>query len=530
MLAIGGISGSVVAASTVARNNARVSLEAFQSSSATIASTLQLTIRQEEDLIVSAGGFVAGNPAASNSEFVRWATSVRALARYPELAGFGHTVVVSAAALPAFAAHAVIDPAGTLAADGSFQIVPPGKRAIYCLLVGQAGRASATLPAGFDFCAGTANLYSARDSGLGSYLPFQTAAGVQLTILTPVYRNGVLPATLDARRTAFMGWVGMAVTPKVLLDRALRGYPRTAVTFAYNKDGSHATFTSGTAPRGATSVTTDLQNGWTVTTSGAVARGGVFTDTNALWLLIIGALTSVLLGVLVFALGFGREMALRLVGDRTGQLRHQALHDALTGLPNRVLILDRIDQLLARSRRTGTLGAALYLDLDDFKNVNDTLGHATGDRLLVAVAARLAGTLRDVDTIGRMGGDEFVVLIDGANLDTAPELVAQRLMDVMHQPFELDGAPMPLLVTISIGIAIQERDTAGELLRDADVALYQAKAAGKNRYEVFHPEMQTKISRRIDLEFDLRSAVAAGQFRLVYQPIYNLDDLAIAGV
>ncbi|MEP7180311.1 MAG: GGDEF domain-containing phosphodiesterase, partial [Pseudonocardiales bacterium] len=122
-------------------------------------------------------------------------------------------------------------------------------------------------------------------------------------------------------------------------------------------------------------------------------------------------------------------------------------------------------------------------------------------------------------------------LIDGASLDVAPELVAQRLLDVMSQPFELEGASTPLLVSMSIGIAVmEERSRAGELLRDADVALYQAKAAGKNRFEVFHPEMQTKISRRIDLEFDLRSAVASGEFRLVYQPIYNLDDLTMVGV
>ena len=181
----------------------------------------------------------------------------------------------------------------------------------------------------------------------------------------------------------------------------------------------------------------------------------------------------------MFVLGTGRERALRLVAERTGELRHQALHDALTGLPNRALIMDRIEQLLVRNRRNGTIGAALFIDLDDFKNVNDTLGHEAGDRLLVAVAARLTSTLRDADTIGRMGGDEFVVLIDGAALDVAPELVAERLLDVMRQPFELDGASMPLIVNTSIGIAIGDRATGGDLLRDADVALYQAKARGQ---------------------------------------------------
>jgi diguanylate cyclase (GGDEF)-like protein len=192
--------------------------------------------------------------------------------------------------------------------------------------------------------------------------------------------------------------------------------------------------------------------------------------------------------------------------------------------------MDRIEQLLARNRRHRTSGAALYVDLDEFKNVNDSLGHAAGDRLLVAVAARLETTLRDTDTIGRMGGDEFVVLIDGGELKVAPELVAERLLDVMRQPFTLDEAVMPLMVNTSIGIAIGDRASAGELLRDADVALYQAKAAGKNRYEIFDPQMQTEVSRRIELEFDLRSALDGDQFRLVYQPIYRLDDLTLVGV
>ena len=143
--------------------------------------------------------------------------------------------------------------------------------------------------------------------------------------------------------------------------------------------------------------------------------------------------------MLLFLLGTGRALALQLVSERTGELRYQALHDALTGLPNRTLTMDRIEQLLARSRRTRTSGAALYVDVDEFKNVNDTLGHAAGDRLLVAVAARLTSALRGADTVGRMGGDEFVVLIDGGELDSGPVLVAERLLAVMRQPFELDG-------------------------------------------------------------------------------------------
>ena len=239
-----------------------------------------------------------------------------------------------------------------------------------------------------------------------------------------------------------------------------------------------------------------------------------------------------LLAALVLILATGRARALRLVVEKTGELRYQSLHDPLTGLPNRALIADRIEQLLARNRRNGSLGAALYVDLDEFKNVNDTLGHGAGDRLLQAVAARLTTSLRDADTIGRMGGDEFVVLIDGASLQSAPELVAERLLEVHAAAVRcLEGeTASPIVVTASVGIAIGDREIPGELLRDADVALYQAKAAGKNCYQRFHPEMDTHIQRRFDLEFDLRAALADDQFRLVYQPIYNLDDLSLVAV
>jgi len=270
--------------------------------------------------------------------------------------------------------------------------------------------------------------------------------------------------------------------------------------------------------------------GSVVTANSVTHRNSELRDRGSLPVLLIGVAASLVVAALVLVLGISRVRALRLVGERTGELRHQALHDALTGLPNRSLIMDRIEQLLTRNRRSGTIGAALYIDLDDFKNVNDTLGHEAGDRLLVSVAARLTSAVRDADTIGRMGGDEFVVLIDGAPVKVAPELVAERLLDVMRQPFDLDETSSPMSINTSIGIAVGDREAGGDLLRDADVALYQAKAAGKNRYEVFHPAMQTEISRRIELEFDVRLAIERDQFFLVYQPIYNLDDLTMIGV
>jgi diguanylate cyclase (GGDEF)-like protein len=214
-----------------------------------------------------------------------------------------------------------------------------------------------------------------------------------------------------------------------------------------------------------------------------------------------------------------------------GAIRHQAMHDALTGLPNRALILDRAEQLLARARRDHTPISALFLDLDRFKTINDTLGHGVGDRLLQAVATRLAAAVRASDTLARLGGDEFVVLVDGAGFGAGPSVAAERLLEVLVQPFVLDGVDEPLTVTASIGIATSMAATsAGDLLRDADVALYEAKAAGGNQFVVFAPEMQTAVLDRASLESDLRRAIKRKEFFLVYQPILDLRSRRITGV
>jgi diguanylate cyclase (GGDEF)-like protein len=527
-----GTTGSILASGSVARTSAQRWHQVFVTSSDDIASILKLSIQHEQDLIVSAAGFVISDPGATELDFVRWADSVRALERYPELNGFGESVMVQSSQLKAFAARAVADPSAPLSAGGTFQVIPPGKRSFYCFSqVGQ-NRSSSDAPVGFDYCAGEqgAAALVSRDSGQGTYVPIVFGKVTSLAIQTPLYRGGVLPTTVAKRHAAFIGWIGMSIVPRVLLDLSLEGHPGTAVSLRYGGGASKVVFTGGKAPAHSQHFTINLHNGWTVETYGSVAGNGVLGDAGAVRVLVGGIVLSCVIGLLVFVLGTSRFRALVLVGEKTDELRHQALHDPLTGLPNRALITDRIAQLLARNRRSGASVAAMYVDLDDFKNVNDTLGHAAGDQLLLGVAARLSGTLREADTIGRMGGDEFVVLVDGGDLQTAPELVAERLMEVMRQPFELDAAPMPLTVTVSVGIAVGDRSSPGELLRDADVALYLAKGAGKNCYKTFHPEMDTNIRQRYELEFDLRYALEDNQFRLVYQPIYNLADLCIVGV
>ncbi|HVA08488.1 MAG TPA: EAL domain-containing protein, partial [Acidimicrobiales bacterium] len=212
------------------------------------------------------------------------------------------------------------------------------------------------------------------------------------------------------------------------------------------------------------------------------------------------------------------------------RLAHAALHDALTGLPNRTLILNRVEQMLARARRQHTPVAALFLDLDDFKDINDTLGHDAGDQLLVGVATRLASALREGDTVGRLGGDEFVVLVEGASLAAGAEVVSERILDVLATPFEIPASNVPLEVTASIGIAEGDRALPGELLRDADIALYRAKAAGKHCAVAFCPSMQEAVDDHRTVEVDLHHALENGQFFLLYQPTIDLSNGAFTGV
>jgi diguanylate cyclase (GGDEF)-like protein len=219
------------------------------------------------------------------------------------------------------------------------------------------------------------------------------------------------------------------------------------------------------------------------------------------------------------------------LGRREEELAFLATHDPLTGLPNRTLILDRVEQMLARSLRNKTPVAALFIDLDNFKTINDTLGHGVGDELLRAVAARLEGVVRHADALGRLGGDEFVVIAEELSLAAGPELVAERLLEALKHPFKLGAEEETrLTVTASIGIAAGDRGSAEELLRDADIAMYRAKWDGKNRYAVFETGMQDTVQKRMELDMDLREALEKDEFFLVYQPTLDLSDMKPTGV
>jgi diguanylate cyclase (GGDEF)-like protein len=212
------------------------------------------------------------------------------------------------------------------------------------------------------------------------------------------------------------------------------------------------------------------------------------------------------------------------------RLKHEALHDALTGLPNRALLLDRLGHALARFRRDpGKTFAVLFIDLDRFKIINDSVGHLVGDELLKEVSSRISGTLRADDTVARLGGDEFAILL--ADVDSAENVIsaARRLIAGLQEPVRIAGKELFTSASIGIALADERYTRAEELLRDADVAMYRAKAAGRHRVELFDERLHQEALRVLDLEGDLRRALARNEFEPHYHAIVDLIDESVVG-
>jgi diguanylate cyclase (GGDEF)-like protein/PAS domain S-box-containing protein len=226
-------------------------------------------------------------------------------------------------------------------------------------------------------------------------------------------------------------------------------------------------------------------------------------------------------------IGVGMDITDRKRAEQ--RIAHMAHHDALTGLPNRVLLRDRIQQAIAQAHRGGTQLAVLFIDLDRFKTINDSLGHQLGDRLLQSVASRILVCVREGDTVARVGGDEFVIVIPGLGSQADAAAVAFKILEVLASPFHLHGHDLHVNASIGISVYPSDGTDAETLMRNADTAMYHAKDSGRANYQFFTQHMNVAAQQRLAIENALRRALENDEFDLHYQPLFDLRDRSITG-
>jgi diguanylate cyclase (GGDEF)-like protein len=496
-LVLGGVCVSWLGARAAAHAAARHSRQAFSLTANQVELAMDLKVQRETDLLSAAGAFMQVNPNAPASLFKRWAADVGVLTRYPEI------VTLSAIRPPAGPSGC---PLVTMVGLGwTREQLSTGSRDVCLRLTSLEGSAASGRLSDFGYA------LSPRLSLYGESLP--------------VYRTATPPPTATTRRQELLGWVAITVYPQVLLRPTLARFPHLRLELRTTSVDRLA-FGSGPLP-GDDSIRASLGNGTVAVISGDVQGGSILAVDTAILILLCGSSLSLLLALVLAQLGTSRERAILLAAQKTSEVVHLGLHDGLTDLPNRTLVMDRITHALARATR-GALGVAvLFIDVDEFKAINDTFGHGPGDEVLRTIGSRLGSVLRDSDTVGRIGGDEFVVLLEPEDAPS-PEFVAERILEVLRQPIEMDSGQVVRL-SASIGVAVAQHVSADELLRDADLALYAAKEAGKNRYVVFADEMKSTLADRRALELDLRGAIANDELFLLYQPTFYLDDRRLRG-
>ncbi len=233
-------------------------------------------------------------------------------------------------------------------------------------------------------------------------------------------------------------------------------------------------------------------------------------------------------GRIVGSFGISRDVTAQILAEQA--LTFQSLHDTVTGLANRLALRDRLAQALALLERQPGQVALLFIDLDNFKTINDSFGHETGDKVLVEVARRLTSVARRADTVARLGGDEFVMLCTALHDDDDPRLLGDRVVRAVARPFLVDG--VDLTVTTSVGVVLTGDPLAdpGQLLQDADIAMYRAKDAGKNCFQVFSPSQRARVVANHAREVELRAALEQGELFLLYQPLFSIGDRALRGI
>jgi diguanylate cyclase (GGDEF)-like protein len=529
-----------------------------------VAATLSAYIQRDEDLIAVVRSTVATNLTSSNVSLEQLFTTIGPV-RYPGVVGLAYVQKVSEQSLSAFQRQVVNDPPLGQPLAQPFALIPPGNRPDYCLTrliaahrssiakaVAQSNSIGAALVPllnpGFDYCQSSFNtlLQSAANSGspeVGKIVPLlsrslhsskvgNAAVDNLIEVAMPVYRPGAVLKTVAERQAAVVGWAAGLIDPQQATAPILQGVTGLSMTLRYrNPTGVTSTIvTAGPHQSGAIRRTVRLSVGGQWSAVIALPPEAASPTVQALGILDVGLILTVLLFLLLSRLARSRARAIEDAEQTSLELRHRSLHDHLTGLPNRDLIFDRADRMLARAKRDLVPLAAFFIDLDSFTAINDSLGHSAGDHLLRAIAGRLKDTVRASDTLGRVAGDQFIVLADSVSIHEGPDPIARKLLAAFAEPFSGVKPGVPLRVSATIGVAWGHRDTAADLIRDADIAMHEAKSVGKGSFLVFQPAMHAAARGKLDLELDLRMAVEHNQFFVVYQPIFRLQDMALCGV
>jgi diguanylate cyclase (GGDEF)-like protein len=518
----------------------------FRAVAEDVTSTAGILLQRDANFVATLRTVLTMHPDLTPTQFAQWYGRLQG--DQHQVGGIGSAVinVVPAKALIRFQSRRDADPAFIRLLGSHIAYIAPTGQPQYCLLSSSGALQPLTTFAAElvqqDWCNPRTFVGSTEASALWASSAADhvlinpiNVAWLRTTLFeVPFYRRGVALRSPAERTASTRGWVVSSFDVGTLLQQALGHNHGLRVRVQYtNPDGRLVDVARLGHAAGSLMQrkVLDFDGHWTITVTGARIVSGVTPAVQGVLISVAGVIVTLLLSLLILTLSRSRERALAMVAEKTGQLRHQALHDALTGLPNRVLAIDRADQMLARARRADQPIAVLYIDIDGFKHINDTFGHAVGDTFLKAVAARLETVVRAGDTAARLAGDEFVVLLEASTLDAGPELVAERVLDVLREPYDLtEEIGRDLSVTASIGVAYGQHETAEELLADADVALYAAKEAGRNQYVTYESGMQTAAQDRITLEMDLADAIAAEELFMVYQPTFDLKSERTTGV
>ncbi|HTW98294.1 MAG TPA: EAL domain-containing protein [Acidimicrobiales bacterium] len=543
------------------------SARAFSATAGAASAALSNALQRDADLTSTAKTLIEMNPQMSNAQLRSWFATLRRSETFPGNFGMIYVESVPHGDLGAFTSEVVRDPPFGIRPGGGFTPAVGSSGGSYCL----ARFGVAELPSDItvvlpglrpllgtvsriDFCQvpvdpllresaetgqpaaqSLLSLIEQRPRGMpapASVIPAAFLHGLTVTV-DPVYRNGSSLGSPAERERALEGWAVSLYATDQIVEPVLDAVHGGSFMLDFREpSGSIAVLDRlGQVGRHDLSRRFEVEAGgtWLAVFSAPAVTSDTSANLQSLAVGLLGLVVSLLLFLLVRTLSRSAARALELADARSSELRYQAMHDPLTSLPNRTQIWHRTSEMLAEGALRRQHVSVLFVDLDRFKDVNDSFGHAVGDELLRAVAQRFKEALCGVATVGRLGGDEFIVLMPGSR-PAAERLAAERLLESLREPFALTSIRgLQVWVSASIGIASGMAVSADDLLREADIALYEAKSLGRSRYVVFEPAMHDALQNRLGLEFDLFSARAEGQLFVEYQPLVDMRRLVVQG-